>query len=73
MTGLGITLYAAQAPRVKPNPTRVEGLSAISVDGETGSPWAVEHAVGFNAPRYQISLLGKCSVAFKGLSHWPRL
>jgi hypothetical protein len=73
MTGLGITLYAAQAPRVKPNPTRVEGLSAISVDGETGSRGRSSTQLALMPPGYQISLLGKCSVAFQGLFHCPRL
>jgi hypothetical protein len=37
-------------------------------------PWAPERAVGFKAPpTYETSPLGECGVAFKPLSHCPRL
>ena len=36
-------------------------------------PWASERAVRSYAPTYETSPSGECGVAFKALSHWPRL
>src|SRR5918992_303989 len=48
-----------------------------TVNSERGrrdhKPWPPERAVGSKARTYETSPLGECGVAFKALSHCPRL